>query len=337
MNTTAASTTDHTAADSTGSAGAHDPSASVEGLAIDVDAVTRRFGSVTAVDQISLRVQRGEVLALLGPNGAGKTTLLDMVLGFTTPNSGRLTVLGTSPETAARRGAVGAVLQNGGLLDDLTVSETVRMVAACHLQHLPLQEVMQRAGVSGFASRKVKKCSGGQRQRLRFALALLTDPQLLILDEPTAGMDAGARREFWETMHAEAERGRTIIFATHYLREADDYADRVVLVQDGRIVADGTVDEMTAGFHRVLKADWLGEQDPRDWGADAGLAPEHLDYDVERRRIQLTSPDTDRLAAELLTAGLIRHLQITQPGIEDVFFDLTTPSSAAQADPEHRR
>ncbi|MGO1181952.1 MAG: ABC transporter ATP-binding protein [Micrococcaceae bacterium] len=337
MNTTAASTTDHTAADSTSSAGTAHPNVSPEIPAIDVDAVTRRFGSVTAVEQISLRVQRGEVVALLGPNGAGKTTLLDMVLGFTVPNSGRLSVLGTSPETAARRGAVGAVLQNGGLLDDLTVAETVKMVAACHVQHLPLPEVMQRAGVTDFASRKVKKCSGGQRQRLRFALALLTDPQLLILDEPTAGMDAGARREFWETMHAEAERGRTIIFATHYLREADDYADRVVLVQDGRIVADGTVDEMTAGFHRVLKADWLGEHDPRDWGAEAGLSPEQIDYDAERRRIQLTSPDTDRLAAELLNAGLIRHLQVSQPGIEDVFFDLTAPSSTAGTDAETRR
>ena len=292
--------------------------------AISIQDVHRRFGSVTAVNGITLTVTTGEVLALLGPNGAGKTTLLDMVLGFTTPSSGTLSVYGRTPEAAARDGQVGAVLQNGGLLDDLTVAETIRMVAACHVRHLPVAEVMQRAGVASFATRKVKKCSGGQQQRLRFALALLTDPQLLILDEPTAGMDAAARRDFWQTMHAEAERGRTIIFATHYLREADDYADRVVLVQGGRVVADGTVSEMTAGFHRILSAEWIGDDDPLTWAAQSGLAEKQLTVDAERSRIQITSPDTDALAAELLASARIRHLQIVQPGIEDVFFELTT-------------
>ncbi|WBL17830.1 ABC transporter ATP-binding protein [Citricoccus sp. NR2] len=292
--------------------------------AISIQDVHRRFGSVTAVNGITLTVTTGEVLALLGPNGAGKTTLLDMVLGFTTPSSGTISVYGRAPEAAARDGQVGAVLQNGGLLDDLTVAETIRMVAACHVRHLPVAEVMQRAGVASFATRKVKKCSGGQQQRLRFALALLTDPQLLILDEPTAGMDAGARREFWQTMHAEAERGRTIIFATHYLREADDYADRVVLVQGGRVVADGTVSEMTTGFHRILTAVWIGDDDPRAWAAQAGLPEEQFTVEAERSRIQITSPDTDALAAELLASARIRHLQIVQPSIEDVFFELTT-------------
>ncbi|WFP15761.1 ABC transporter ATP-binding protein [Citricoccus muralis] len=292
--------------------------------AISIQDVHRRFGSVTAVNGITLTVTTGEVLALLGPNGAGKTTLLDMVLGFTTPSSGTISVYGRAPEAAARDGQVGAVLQNGGLLDDLTVAETIRMVAACHVRHLPVAEVMQRAGVASFATRKVKKCSGGQQQRLRFALALLTDPQLLILDEPTAGMDAGARREFWQTMHAEAERGRTIIFATHYLREADDYADRVVLVQGGRVVADGTVSEMTTGFHRILSAEWIGDDDPRVWAAQAGLSEEQFTVEAERSRIQITSPDTDALAAELLASARIRHLQIVHPGIEDVFFELTT-------------
>src|SRR5690625_1914045 len=126
---------------------------------------------------------------------------------------------------------------------------------------------MQRADVTDFANRKVKKSSGGQKQRLRFALALLTDPQLLILDEPTAGLDATARREFWDTRHAEDRRGRTIVFATHYLREADDYAQRVVLMANGQIIADGSVDDMTAGLQRQLSAHWVANLSPYDWAA----------------------------------------------------------------------
>src|SRR5690625_4741526 len=167
--------------------------------ALAIESVTKRFGAITAVDGVSLEIQPGEVLALLGPNGAGKTTLLDMVLGFAEPTFGSIRTFGDSPKLAASNGHIGAVLQDGGLLDDLTVGETIKMIAACHYSHTPVNDVMHRAGVADFVSRKVKKCSGGQKQRLRFALALLTDPQLLILDEPTAGLDAGARREFWAT------------------------------------------------------------------------------------------------------------------------------------------
>jgi ABC-2 type transport system ATP-binding protein len=298
--------------------------------AIAIDSATKRFGDVLAVDNVSLTIHRGEVVALLGPNGAGKTTLLDMVLGFTEPSHGTIRTLDSPPKRATSNGLVGAVLQDGGLLDDLTVAETIRMIAACHHQHLPIDEVMQRAGVTEFANRKVKKSSGGQRQRLRFALALLTDPQLLILDEPTTGLDATARKDFWTTMHAEADRGRTIVFATHYLREADDYADRVVLMGQGRVIADGTVDDMTAGLQRKLSAQWISDTDPYAWAASAGLTPDQLHYDSTTQRIRITTPDTDRLAEQLLSAGLIRHLNIVQPGIEEAFFSLTQDEPAQE-------
>lgn len=299
--------------------------------AIAIDSATKRFGDVLAVDNVSLTINQGEVVALLGPNGAGKTTLLDMVLGFTEPSHGTIRTLDSPPKRTTSNGLVGAVLQDGGLLDDLTVAETIRMIAACHHQHLPLDEVMQRAGVTEFANRKVKKSSGGQRQRLRFALALLTDPQLLILDEPTTGLDATARKDFWATMHAEADRGRTIVFATHYLREADDYADRVVLMGQGRVIADGTVDDMTAGLQRKLSAQWISASDPYTWAVTAGLTPDQLHYDPNTQRIQITTPDTDRLAEQLLSAGLIRHLHIVQPGIEEAFFSLTQDEPAQEA------
>ena len=298
--------------------------------AIAIESVTKRFGDVLAVDDVSLTINQGEVLALLGPNGAGKTTLLDMVLGFAEPNRGTIRTFNIPPKHAASNGLVGAVLQDGGLLDDLTVGETIRMIAACHHWHLPVDEVMQRAGVTSFATRKVKKCSGGQQQRLRFALALLTDPQLLILDEPTAGLDATARKDFWATMHAEAKRGRTIVFATHYLREADDYADRVVLMAQGRIIADGSVDDMTAGLQRKLSAQWVSHTDPYAWAATVGLAPEQFHYDTNTQRIRVTTPDTDRIAEQLLSAGLIRHLNIVQPGIEEAFFSLTQDEPAQE-------
>lgn len=291
--------------------------------AIAVESVTKRFGALTAVNNLSLTIQQGQVLALLGPNGAGKTTLLDMVLGFTQPNQGNIQVFGITPKRAAAEGKVGAVLQDGGLLDDLTVAETIRMIAACHHWHVPLDEVMQRAGVTGFAHRKVKKCSGGQQQRLRFALALLTDPQLLILDEPTAGLDATARQDFWATMHAEAKRGRTIVFATHYLREADDYADRVVLMSQGTVTADGTVEDMTAGLQRKISGQWLGQGDPFKWAQTVGLQPDQLEYDVELQHLRITTTDSDRIATELLSANLIRQLNIVQPGIEEAFFSMT--------------
>ena len=292
------------------------------GNALVVTGVTKRFGTLTAVDNVSLTVPVGEIVALLGPNGAGKTTLLDMVLGFTEPASGSISVMGQAPRGAATSGAVGAVLQTRGLLDDLTASETLRLVASCHRRHLPIADVMERAGVTEFARTKVGKCSGGQVQRLRFALALLTDPQLLILDEPTAGMDASARRDFWHTMHAEAERGRTVVFATHYLQEADDYADRVILMRQGRVVADGTVAEMTATQARIVEALWLRtDVDPAVVAGQLNIPT----WSREGKRVRFTSADSDALARHLLTENLACDLEISRPSMESVFFELTEP------------
>ena len=202
--------------------------------------------TVTAVDGLDLTIEPGEVVAFLGPNGAGKTTTLDMVLGLTEPTSGTARTYGEDPRRAVAAGRVSAVLQSGGLLPDLTVRETVQLIASTFPQHESVDSVLQRAGLSGLAGRRVSKCSGGEQQRLRFAMALLPSPDLLVLDEPTAGMDVTARRDFWSTMHADADAGRTVVFATHYLEEAEDFARRIVLVAGGRVVADGTTAELRA-------------------------------------------------------------------------------------------
>src|SRR5690242_283422 len=204
-------------------------------LAVDLDGAVKRFGAVTAVDGISLRIRPGEVVALLGPNGAGKTTTVDMLLGLSRPDQGTARVYGRPPHDAVALGLVSAVMQTGGLLKDYTVEETVRLTAVLFGKpRTAVAEAVERAGLSDVAGRLVGKCSGGQQQRLRFAMALLPDPELLILDEPTTGMDVAGRHEFWSAIRRDAQGGRTVIFATHYLEEADAYADRVVFVRRDR-------------------------------------------------------------------------------------------------------
>jgi ABC-2 type transport system ATP-binding protein len=204
--------------------------------------------TVTAVDGIDLTIGSGEIVAFLGPNGAGKTTTVDMFLGLTSPTGGTVEVYGASPHRAVMQGRVSAVMQTGGLLQDFTVRETVRAIAALHGRPDRVEVVIERAGLGPLANRLVKACSGGEQQRLKFALALVPDPDLVILDEPTTGMDVGARQQFWDTMRADAADGRTIVFATHYLAEADAFADRTVLMARGRIMADGPTNEVRAAY-----------------------------------------------------------------------------------------
>ena len=177
-------------------------------------------------------------------NGAGKTSTIDIILGLAQPSAGEVTVYGLTPRRAIIKGLVSAVMQTGGLLKDLTVGETVEYTSQLFAMSRPVNEVMERAGIAPIADRLVGRCSGGEQQRLRFAMALLPDPELLVLDEPTQGMDVEGRRDFWQAVRDDAAQGRTIIFATHYLEEADAYADRVVFISKGRIVADGTAAEV---------------------------------------------------------------------------------------------
>ena len=179
------------------------------------------------------------MVAFLGPNGAGKSTTIDMLLGLTPPDAGTATVFGR-PREAVAGGMVGAMLQAGALLPDVTVGELVRAYAALHRRPMPVAEALDRAGIADLAKRPTTKLSGGQVQRVRFALALVPDPDLLVLDEPTVAMDVEVRRAFWASMREFTTAGRTVLFATHYLEEADEYADRVIVLAGGRIVADGT-------------------------------------------------------------------------------------------------
>ena len=300
------------------------PSGALEPLAVELRGLHKNFGSVQAVDGIDLRIASGEIVALLGPNGAGKTSTIDVILGLSRPSAGDASVLGMTPHQAIARGLVSAVLQTGGLLKDLTVAETARYTASLFAQSRPVSEVLDRAGITAIGDRKVGKCSGGEQQRLRFAMALLSDPELLVLDEPTTGMDVEGRRSFWSAIRQDADRGRTVLFATHYLEEADDYADRIVLLRHGKIVADGTaaqIKAMAAG--RTVRAT-LPDADRTALSGIPGF--DHVE--VNGDTVLVHTGQSDAVARYLLTATGAHDLEITARGLEDAFIALTSDDAS---------
>ncbi len=304
--------------------------------AVRLGGVTKFFGDVHAVRGIDLDIQPGEMVAFLGPNGAGKTTTIDMVLGLSHPTAGEVEVFGMAPREAIARGLVAAVMQTGGLLKDLTVRETVQYTASLFADTKPVDAVLESAGIAEIAGRKVGKCSGGEQQRLRFAMALLSDPALLLLDEPTTGMDVEGRRSFWSAIREDARHGRAVLFATHYLEEADLYADRIVLISNGTIVADGTGSEIKAlASGRTVRATLVGP----DVSALTRInGVEHVE--VRGDQVYVRTQDSDLLARHLLTNTDAHDLEITAHGLEDAFLSLTgrtttdaTPAGHATADP----
>jgi ABC-2 type transport system ATP-binding protein len=308
-----------TITDSAGGRG-YRPVTSGQPAAVALRDVRKNFGSVQAVRGIDLDVAAGEIVAFLGPNGAGKTSTIDIILGLSQPSAGRVTVYGLPPRQAIARGLVSAVMQTGGLLKDLTVTETAEYTASLFAQSRPVPEVLHRAGIGGIADRKVGKCSGGEQQRLRFAMALLSDPDLLVLDEPTTGMDVEGRRGFWAAIRQDAARGRTVLFATHYLEEADAYADRIILIRHGQIVADGTSAEVKAlAAGRTVRATLAGA----DVAALTAL-PGADTVEVRGDSVLVHCSDSDSVARYLLTQTPARDLEITTRGLEDAFIALTS-------------
>ncbi|MGI8523378.1 MAG: ABC transporter ATP-binding protein [Nocardioides sp.] len=287
--------------------------------AVRLAGLTKSFGSVRAVRGIDLDLRQGEIVAFLGPNGAGKTTTIDMILGLSTPTAGSVEVLGLEPRQAIARGLVSAVMQTGGLLKDLTVRETLAYTASLFVHTTSVAHALANAGITAIAERKVAKCSGGEQQRLRFAMALLSDLALLLLDEPTTDIDVEGRRAFWSPVRSDAEQGRTVLFATHYLEEADQYADRIVLISRGLIVADGTSAEVRAlATGRTIRATWAGA-DTDALGALPGVDA----VDVRGDSVLVHAKDSDEVARFLLTRTPARDLEITARGLEEAFLSLT--------------
>jgi ABC-2 type transport system ATP-binding protein len=295
------------------------------GAAVHLTGLRKHYGEVHAVDGVDLTIAPGEVVALLGPNGAGKSTTVDMILGLTTPDAGDVRVFGRKPIDAVRAGLIGAMLQGGALMDDLTVGETVGMVAALHRKPMPVAEALRAAGIEELAGRRANKLSGGQKQRVRFAVALVSDPDLLILDEPTAAMDVGTRREFWQSMYAFTESGRTVLFATHYLEEAEEFADRVVLMRRGRVVADGSVAEVRAlAGGRTLRAAVPGATE-----AVIAALPGVKEFELRGERVAISSGDSDLTLWALKAAvPAVHDVEIGAVGLEGAFLSLTADDTA---------
>ena len=277
-------------------------------------------GPVRAVRGIDLSIAAGETVALLGPNGAGKSTTIDMTLGLTRADSGSITVFGRSPREAVGAGLVGAMLQSGALIRDLSVRELITMVASLYPKPIDVDEVVELAGLAEASGQRTQKLSGGQAQRVRFAIALVSDPDLLVLDEPTVSMDVEGRRDFWTAMRRFAARGKTVVFATHYLEEADQNADRAVLMAHGRIVADGPTTEIKARVGtRTIRATL-----PDAAGADLATLPGVSVADRHGESVVLRCSNSDRAIRALLEQHpSVRDIEISGAGLEEAFLELT--------------
>ncbi len=282
--------------------------------------LSKSYGDVRAVRSIDLTIAPGETVALLGPNGAGKTTTIEMVLGLTRPDQGTLSVFGVPPAAAVRAGWVGGMLQTGSPLDHLKVRELVTLMASYYPHPLSVDDVLRVTGAAEFAGQWTAKLSGGQAQRLRFAAALVGDPDLLMLDEPTAGIDVEGRREFWQAIRGIAGRGKTVVFATHYLEEADAYADRIVLIAHGLVVADGPATEIKAmAGSRTIRATLPGID-----VASLRALPGVVSADRHGDAVVLSCSDSDTALYALLgTFRGVRDIEVRGGSLEEAFLELT--------------
>jgi ABC-2 type transport system ATP-binding protein len=278
------------------------------GAAIEVRALHKRYGDFEAVRGIDITVNRGEVFGLLGPNGAGKTTTVEILEGYRQRSAGEVSVLGHDPglRQSALRKRIGIVLQSSGIYNHLTPRETLRHWAGFYPHSREVEEVLTLMGLREKADTATRKLSGGQLRRLDFALALIGDPELIFLDEPTTGFDPAARRTAWETVRSLRELGKTILLTTHYLDEAQALADRVAIVKDGRVLAIGPPRQLGAGaaHYRIAYREPSGEL------------------------VEIQTDDPTRTLSELTSEALARgerleELSVGRPTLEDVYLELT--------------
>jgi ABC-2 type transport system ATP-binding protein len=299
------------------------------GPVVSFENVSKHYGNLKAVDGLSLDLRKGETVALLGPNGAGKSTSLDMLLALRKPTSGRIKMFGSDPYHAVKSGRVGAMLQSGGLMPEVTVRELVTLVAGFHPRPVPVDVTLKRAGIDTIADQRVDRLSGGQTQRVRFALAIAGECELIVLDEPTTAMDVETRQLFWANMKVEVAEGRTLLFATHYLEEADQAADRILVINRGRLLADGTPAEIKerAGAKRMsFRLDRVDEP------FLLGL-PGLVSLEIRNDLVQIQSSDSDATLYAVLDAGYRpREVEIGSLGLEQAFLAITAADDKINGD-----
>lgn len=294
-------------------------------MVIELQDVTKAYGEVRAADGVDLAIGAGEVVAILGPNGAGKTTLFELVLGLVRPTRGRVRVLGGRPGGSARA-RTGAMLQSAGLPGQTTVAELVRLIGRSYPRALPVEEVLARTALTDRGHRTVTRLSGGERQRLLLAMAIVSGPELLVLDEPTAAMDLQSRQAFWDRAQDSVADGATMVFATHDLAEADAFADRVVVLERGRVIADASPAELkhlVAGRVVHLRTDAARDQITQLGTADRIEADGTVGHDG-LRAWRITASRAEDVVVPLVHRGFAVHdLLVTEAGLADAFAYLT--------------
>lgn len=289
-------------------------------------AVAKSFAGRPAVYSTTLAFRRGETVALLGPNGAGKSTTIGMMLGLITPDAGRVLIAGSRPRQAVRSGHIAAMLQDSGMMPGVRVGELVRLGERLYPHPIPADEALALAGLTDQRRRRVDRLSGGQAQRLRFALAIVANSDFLVLDEPTRALDVQGRNEFWVAMRAVAARGTTVLFATHYLDEVGANADRVVIMAKGRVVADGTPEDIRTrtGISTVR----VRLDGPTRWLSHVeGVSG--VDVHGDRVTIKTTDPDA---SVRAITAGPAawRGIEVTPQSLDESFLSLTETAASGE-------
>jgi ABC-2 type transport system ATP-binding protein len=295
------------------------PSA-VEGASVaTLESAVKRYGKTDALRGLDLTLRRGEVVALLGPNGAGKTTTVRLLLGLISPDSGHVRVLGRDPRTTAARTRIGAMLQVARVPETLLVREHIALFSSYYPRPLAAAEVIRRAGLEGIENRKFGDLSGGQRQRLLFGLALCGDPDLVFLDEPTVGMDLQSRRRLWEEVRALAARGKSVLLTTHYLEEADALANRIVVIDKGRVIREGTPSEIKHGVSgRRIRC--ITRLDP----AHVRALPSVISLQEDRDAVVIYAERPEEVVRRLLLEDDSLHgLEVSAAPLEDAFLALT--------------
>ena len=298
----------------------------------------KAYGDVEAVRGVSFEVDRGEVFCLLGPNGAGKTTTVEILEGYRLRSGGDVRVLGRDPAAGERelREAVGIVLQQCGVQRDLTVRELVEMYGRYHARKRPVDEVIALVELTEKRDVRANDLSGGQRRRLDLALALVGDPDLIFLDEPTTGFDPAARRQAWSTIKSLCELGKTIFLTTHFMDEAQALADRVAVMRDGEIIASGRPDELGG---RDLRPAEIRFVLPPQWSlGDLPNVPS-VGREVQADRVTVFTREPVIAAHEITTWALyhdveLGHFSVTQPTLEDIYLELTGSGGAHETTAE---
>lgn len=290
------------------------------GTAIYFQDVSKHFGSTKALDGASFRVERGETVALLGPNGAGKSTAVSILLGLREADSGEVSVLGSPPRGAIGSGRVSALLQESGLPPGVKVREIIQLARDLSPHPAPLAEVLGKAGLDEIADRLVEGLSGGQTQRVRYALAIACDPELLFLDEPTVALDVEGRRAFWRDVRVQAAAGRTVLFATHYLDEAESVADRIVVLRAGQVVADATPADIKASAgQRVIRF-----SSPHANQTALCSLPGVTNVEVHGTDVVIESTDADATVVALVKQQVaFSNIEVASVALEDAFLALT--------------